>query len=213
MSPRPHTLAFETSGRTTSVALARGGALLAERTAPPDLRHAAGLLPVADELLREHAARVADVGLVCVSIGPGSFTGLRVGVVAAKTLAYATGCKLVAVPTLRVLAEHVDSARDGDRAVVALDARQGNVFTATFRRAAGDWVEEEPARLDRLADVLARTPPPVTVVGDDRPARAAHVLALGERAAARGAFADPMTLVPAYVRRPEPEERRLTQAR
>src|SRR4051794_137410 len=97
-------LAIETSGRTGSVAAVEGGVVLAERDFPHGLQNAALILPLLDELCRGQGWKPSDVGELYVSAGPGSFTGLRIGVTLAKTLALSTGAKIVAVPTVAVLA-------------------------------------------------------------------------------------------------------------
>jgi tRNA threonylcarbamoyladenosine biosynthesis protein TsaB len=168
-----------------------------------------------------------------VSVGPGSFTGLRIGVTAAKTIAFATGAKLIAVPTTRVLL--ANAPPDAREAVIVLDAKRGQIFTARFvcddgnGDAEGDWSEAEPEHLDTLAAVLSRCGRPMHLIGEGLPyhapaaqedgvvvtpestwqARAAAVAALGDGKAAAGEFTDPFRLTPVYVRRPEPEEKRL----
>jgi tRNA threonylcarbamoyl adenosine modification protein YeaZ len=234
----PRTLAIETSGKIGSVAVAEGARVLAEESFPHHFQHAAGLLPLIDKLTRQVGWRPGDVERVCVSVGPGSFTGLRIGVTAAKTIAFATNAKLIAVPTTRVLLANAPA--DAREVVIVLDAKRGQVFTARFTKAArglasqsdhpdDDWTEAEPEHLDTLAAVLLRSARPVHLIGEGLPyhaaaaegdgvittpestwqARAAAVAALGDRMAAAGAFTDPFRLTPVYVRRPEPEEKRL----
>jgi tRNA threonylcarbamoyladenosine biosynthesis protein TsaB len=220
-------LALETSGRSGSVALLRHGRLLGERSYPHGLHHATAIVPLLDQLLREHQASPADVAEVYVSTGPGSFTGLRVGVMIAKSLSFATGAKLVAVPSVRVLAENApDQAR---HVVVVLDAKRGQVFTATFDRSDdGTLIETQPARLARLQDVLAQTPRPVHVLGEGVPyhrdsiesdvmvcdestwiARASVVASVGQSMAKQGGYVDAYKITPTYIRLPEAEEKRL----
>ena len=224
-----YALALETSGRVGSVALARDGVVIGERSYPHGLMHAAAIVPMIDELFREHGLSPADADHIYVSVGPGSFTGLRVGVTLAKTLAYATGAKVVAVPSVRVLTENAPA--DAQRAAIVLDAKRGQIFTATFERDdGGEWTEREPARLDRLTEVVARTPRPLHLLGDGLPfhrdaiadaldviladestwqARASVVARLGALMATRGEFADAFVLQPTYVRLAEAEEKRL----
>src|SRR5947209_9406441 len=103
----PRAIAIETSGRIGSVALVEGGgAVVAEEHFPHGLKHAAEILPMIDRLCRARGWKAADFEQLYVSAGPGSFTGLRIGITLAKTLAFAMGLKLVAVPTLRVLVEN-----------------------------------------------------------------------------------------------------------
>src|SRR3954451_7626738 len=100
-------LALETSARSGSVALVNDdGTLLAEEQFPHDLKHAAALISILDALTKRHAWSPRDVREIYVSAGPGSFTGLRVGITAAKTLALALDARVVAVPTTDVLARN-----------------------------------------------------------------------------------------------------------
>src|SRR5687767_2083935 len=99
-------LAIETSGRTGSIALAHDGQILEEQTFPHGLQHAAEILPALDRLTAAQHWKPTDLQELYVSAGPGSFTGLRIGITLAKTLAFATGVKLVAVPTVNVLAQN-----------------------------------------------------------------------------------------------------------
>lgn len=104
-TPAPRILALETSSTSGSLALAdESGRLLAQRRLPRRPRVAQTLIPAIDEMFRAAGWRPSDVGLVAVVHGPGSFTGLRVGVTAAKTFAYALRIDLLGVDTLEVLA-------------------------------------------------------------------------------------------------------------
>src|SRR4051794_20872764 len=103
-------LLIETSGRVGQVGLALGPRLLAERALDATRRHARDLAPAAAELLRGQGWRPRDLAAVLVSLGPGSYTGLRVGVMSAKALAYAIGCAVEGVPTFDVIAGQADVA-------------------------------------------------------------------------------------------------------
>ncbi len=222
-------LAIETSGRVGSVALVDDQTILPEAIFPHGLKHAAELLPLIDRLMAAQGWRPEDLQELYLSIGPGSFTGLRIGVTLAKTLAFARGTRLVAVPSVEVLARNAPP--DCQNALIVLDAKRGQVFTARFARRGDHLVELEPAHLDRLADILQRTPRPVHLIGEGLPfhqaaltpddpsliqtspelwrARASAVAELGLARARRGQFADPDTLTPLYIRLPEAEEKRL----
>lgn len=221
-------LAIETSGRIGSVALARDGAVVASDQFPHGLQHAAQILPRIDALCRAQQLTPTDLDELYVSAGPGSFTGLRIGVTLAKTMALATGVKLVAVPSVEVLVQNAPP--DARNVIIVLDAKRDQIFTARFSRIAGDdWKTEEPARLDSLAAMLQRSPRPVHLIGEGIPhhqkflppddpqviatapelwrARAEVVADLGYAMARRGEFADPATLTPIYIRKPEAEEK------
>ena len=223
----PRALALETSGRSGSVALARDGVVAAEEQFAHGLKHAAGIIPIVDRLCRAQGWGPRDVDEVYVSVGPGSFTGLRVGVTVAKTLAFATGAKVVAVPTVKVLARNVPAG--WERAVIVLDAKREQVFAAVFENQQGAPAVREPAHLDDLRSVLARTPRPVHLIGEGIPyhqqfipiddpgvivlpsglwqARAGAVVEVGYSLARQDQFTNPDLLTPLYIRRPEAEEK------
>lgn len=138
-------LLFETSGRGGRVGLAVDGAV-AQAALDPARRHARDLAPAAGELLR--AAGLTPKGLhgVMVSIGPGSYTGLRVGVISTKMLAYATGCRLVAVPTFHAIAEQTPAG--ADTVDVIADGLQGLVYAQRFRRAGAGWEPADELRIE-----------------------------------------------------------------
>jgi tRNA threonylcarbamoyladenosine biosynthesis protein TsaB len=220
-------IAIETSGRVGSIAVVDGAGVVVEEQFQHGLKHAAQIVPIVDRLCRERSWSPRDLDHLYVSVGPGSFTGLRIGITLAKTLAFATGVKLVAVPTVRVLVENAPA--DAQHVIIVLDAKRDQIFTARFERDGAAWIEREPAHLGSLTDMLARSPRPVLLIGEGIPyherfvpkeagvavsppemwsARAAAVAKLGIAMAARGEFADPYTLAPIYIRKPEAEERR-----
>src|SRR5947209_3416541 len=127
-------LLIETSGRIGRVGIAAGRTLLAERRLDEKRRHARDLAPAVADLLREQAWTPRDLAAVVVGIGPGSYTGLRVGIMSAKALAFATGCRLVGVPTFHVLAFQAETP--AAELVLVADAQREKVYFQTFRRAA-----------------------------------------------------------------------------
>ena len=223
----PRAIAIETSSRIGSIALADGERVLAERQFEHGLQHAAMILPIIDSLCREQAWGPRDVEQVYVSAGPGSFTGLRIGITLAKTMALATGVKLVAVPSTRVIVEN--APRGAKHVVIVLDAKREQIFTARFERVGKEWVEREAAHLDSLAAMIARSPRVVHLIGEGIPyheriidrgdasvivtaqelwrPRASVVAKLGAEMARRGEFCDPDQLIPIYIRRAEAEEK------
>ena len=219
-------LAIETSSRIGTLALIEEGRVVAEDRFPHGLQHAAQLVLRIDQLCRCRGCGPRDLEELYVSIGPGSFTGLRIGITLAKTLAFATGSRIVAVPTVRVLAQNAPAdARD---LIVLLDAKRGQIFTARFAREQGRWAEREPAHLDDLASMLARAPRPIWLLGEGIeqhheaiPAdeeslvlappdlwqpRAAEVARIGLDLASQKAFVEPDRLTPLYIRKPEAQE-------
>lgn len=225
-------LAIETSGRTGSVALATDGRAVASESFEHGLQNAAKILPIIDGLCRAQGWTPCDLEHVYVSIGPGSFTGLRVGVTIAKTLSLATGAKLVAVPSTRVLVENAPP--EATNVIIVLDAKRGHVFTARYERGADGWTEREPAHLAKLSEVIARSPRPAHLIGEGIPYHtaeidpadgsvvvtpestwrgSAEVLArLGYAMSQRGEFTGADRMTPHYIRLPEAEEKRLHAA-
>ncbi len=220
-------LAVETSGMEASIALAVGDQLVTEQTLDTaGRRNARLLIPAVDELLKHAFLAPAEIDVVAVSIGPGSFTGLRVGVVFAKTFAWANSAKLVAADTLQALAQRV-APTDCEVTVIS-DAQRGDVFVNSYR---GTEVMEPTGtvRIESLDTVLAGlqthshsllTGPGVPRFADQLPdsivtAEAEHQM---PQAAAllpsvrclirKDQWADPDTLEPVYLRRSYAEESR-----
>jgi tRNA threonylcarbamoyladenosine biosynthesis protein TsaB len=128
----PRILALETSGTSGSVAALEGDSLLAEHCLDPSLRSARSLAPGIARLLAEVGWQPRDVRIVAVTAGPGSFTGLRVGLTTAKTIAYAVGAEVLGVNTLEVLAGQAPADAHVVRAVI--DAQRQELFAAEFHR-------------------------------------------------------------------------------
>jgi tRNA threonylcarbamoyladenosine biosynthesis protein TsaB len=130
-------LAFDTSGFAGSVALLQRDSVLTERVLDPLRRSAQTLAPTIAEILATRGFRPQDVNLVATTVGPGSFTGLRVGVTAAKAFAYAVGADVLALGTLEVIAEQVPreslTPAAGSEIHVVLDAQRKELFLGRFR--------------------------------------------------------------------------------
>ncbi len=122
-------LILETSGRVGQVGLARGDVLVREAMLDATRRHARDLSTTVSRLLAEESVTPRELAGIIVGIGPGGYTGLRVGVMSAKALAYAVGCPLVAVPTFHAIA-HQSPAYE--RLWVIADALQGAIYLQRF---------------------------------------------------------------------------------
>jgi tRNA threonylcarbamoyladenosine biosynthesis protein TsaB len=126
-------LGIETSTPRISVALVDGDTLLAEREVMVE-RNRTGLMPVIDELFTAVGLEPHGLDAVAVGAGPGSFTGLRIGMATAKGIAFASGRPLWAVSSLAAIA-HTELGRDPAGLVVAvLDARKGEIYAGAYRR-------------------------------------------------------------------------------
>ncbi len=221
-------LAIETSGRVGSVALGRGAELLAVATFQTTHGHGVELLPTADRLCREAGLSPDVVGQVYVSGGPGSFTGLRIGITFAKAMSMAVGAAVVRVPTLDVIAQNaLGMDVRPSRVVVVLDAKRRRIYTATFTLESDRYLpvdeaaERDPTQyLPGLGPVAAlgegipyhapavQAADNVTVLPDSLSrARAEVVFELGRQAAAAQQFISIDELTPIYIRRPEAEEK------
>jgi tRNA threonylcarbamoyladenosine biosynthesis protein TsaB len=144
----PRLLILETSGRVGQVAVASGPILRAVRRLDEARRHARDLSPAVALLLTSQGWSPRDVHAVIVSRGPGSYTGLRVGIMSAKAFAYATGCALVAVDTFEVIARQAPT--EATALHVIADAQQGKVYVQ------GLWREHEESGWSPLAPLEVR---------------------------------------------------------
>jgi len=219
-------LAVETSQRPGGVALAVGDAAPVGRPLTADRANAAELFPAIEQLLREAGRRLLDVTVLAYSCGPGSFTGLRVAATLGRMLQSTVGCRVVAVPTLEVIARNaLAHPQRPRRLAVMLDARRGQVFGGLFERLGEELVTLVPAGLFEPQAWLRELGSPLWVLGAGVgsiaaaivagatvleesywPARAEQVAAIGVRLAAAGRFCSPEQIVPLYIRPPECEE-------
>lgn len=122
-------LILETSGRVGQVGLARGDVLVREAMLDATRRHARDLSSTVSRLLAEESVTPRELAGIIVGIGPGGYTGLRVGVMSAKALAYAAGCPLIAVPTFHAIAHQSPAC---ERLWVLADALQGAIYLQRF---------------------------------------------------------------------------------
>ncbi len=218
---RPVSIAIETSCRRGGVALGAGESLLETATFRSDRRHAVQLVPRLAELLGRAGLKPADLNEVYVSVGPGSFTGLRVGITVARTLAQAVaGLRCVAVPTVEAVAEHA-AETDFENLGVVMDAKGETIFAAVFARCGGRVVAKSPPGLIEAGRFVAEAPRPITLIGEGL---WYHDLAgegitlggedlwlptpegvwrVGRRMAAAGQFIAREHLLPLYLRKPE----------
>lgn len=223
-------LSIESATPRGSVALAGPGCVLAERPLPSGRQASETFLPAVEALLREAGCPPGAVTHVAVSAGPGSFTGLRVGMSAAKGFAFGWSVPLVPVPTLKALAMRFPA--DGAAICPVLDAKKTQVYAGIYRWEGGECVCVVPDAAvapDRLPDILppgrvlfcgdgirpygalfrdrmrerALFPPP----GDEFPS-AGTVGLLAAALIAAGTAADLRTAIPRYLRRSEAEIKR-----
>ena len=222
-------LAFETSAKAASVALMEDGRLLAESYQNTGLTHSQTLLSMAQNLLTTCGLTPAEVDAAAVAAGPGSFTGIRIGVAAAKGFAWGRELPLYGVSTLEAMALSL-GAMSGT-VCACMDARRSQVYNALFRADAGSVTrlcEDRAISLEDLAQELKAISGPIYVVGDGaqlccrtltdlpllpvpehrRHQRASGVALAAFRQAQDGAPCDGAAMVPNYLRLSQAERER-----
>ena len=160
-------LAFETSAKAASVALMENGKLLGEAYQNTGLTHSQTLMVMAEDVLKQCGKLAADVEAVAVAEGPGSFTGVRIGVAAAKGFAWGKEIPCYGVSTLEAMAESL-GAFDG-YVCPCMDARRSQVYNALFLAEMGKLTRVAEDRAVALADLkeeLKNLPKSVFLVGD-----------------------------------------------
>ena len=223
-------LTVDTSGPVCGVALTRDGQIAYEAAAVNKRTHSASLMPMVDEALRRSSLQLKDVDLFAAVVGPGSFTGVRIGVSTVKGMAHGAGKPCAGVNALEALAAGI---ADTDMLVCPIqDARAGQVYGAAFSTGMPPkrLVEDMAAKLDVYLDAAlkaAKTGQKLCFVGDGVATyREAIQTALGDRAvfpaahlsilrpssaALLASFAEPvdyLTLMPYYLRAPQAERAR-----
>ena len=181
MAPKPLILAVETSSRIGSVAIALGDQILAETAFSGPMRHSAELFPAIRSLLDRFSRKPQEIEHIYISVGPGSFTGLRIAVTTAKAMHLANPqrrTKIVAVDTLDVIAanaidlttENPVQASSHERIAAVLDAKRSQFFIAVYQLTSdGIWKKTLPDSLmtaPQFLDKFASSAQPVWLLGD-----------------------------------------------
>ena len=160
-------LAFETSAKAASVALTENGILLGESYQNTGLTHSQTLMVMAEDTLKQCGKTAADVNAVAVAAGPGSFTGVRIGVAAAKGFAWGAELPCYGISTLEAMAESLN-VYDG-YVCACMDARRAQVYNALFSAESGTLTRITEDRAIALADLkeeLKNLKKPIFLVGD-----------------------------------------------
>ncbi len=227
-------LAFETSAKAASVALMEGGKLLGESYQNTGLTHSQTLMVMAEDLLKTCGYTPQQVEAVAVAAGPGSFTGVRIGVAAAKGFAWGLEIPCYGVSTLEAMALGLGTY--SGYVLPVMDARRNQVYTALFHAEGGSCQrirEDRAISLEELAEDIKNLTEPVFLVGDGsvlcyntlldtvpgliRPEehrmhqRAAGVALAAERMIAAGLPGDGAALTPNYLRLSQAERERLAR--
>lgn len=159
-------LGIETSNSPLSIAIVKDGKVLVEIVQNLKLTHSATAMPTIAELFKKASLKPADIDAIAVSEGPGSYTGLRIGVTIAKTLAWTLQKPLVGISSLKVLAANVE---ENNGFVCSLfDARRQNVYAAVYRgNSLEPVISEQHSSMDDLLDQLQKLNEPIVFVGND----------------------------------------------
>ena len=227
-------LALETSAKSVSAAVVENGTVLCSTYQNTGLTHSRTLMPLVDSMLRTADLTTGDIELIAVAQGPGSFTGLRIGVSAAKGLAWTLDVPCCGVSTLLAMAQNL---RHADATIIcAMDARRNQVYNAIFRAKDGvleRLCDDRAIGLAELAEELKQDESLKFVVGDGAklcytylqqqgiacrlapPAlvmqHAAGVALAAEELAAEGQTVSAHQLVPVYLRLSQAERERLAR--
>ena len=221
-------LAIDTATQVSSVAVASEGRLLSELTMQGKLTHSETLLPHIEQVLKMAAVDKSQLTGIVVSNGPGSFTGLRIGLAAAKAMSYVLGIPLVGVSTLQAMAYQLPVP--GVRLMCLLDAQKGNAYVESYKWENNNLQVVEAVKVAKISDIVAgcgQFAEQVILLGDavqkkiagkiELPAnvstamphlimpRAACVAMLGQQRLLAGDADNVMDLEPVYIRRSEAE--------
>lgn len=147
-------LAIDTATRITSIALHNGDDVLAEQTWASGSAHHAILPRAIDDMLRGCDTSAAELDALAVCNGPGSYTGMRIGVALAKGIATVNDLPLVGVSTLDILAAGTPITGTRHKLIVVVQAGRGRIIAATYRVKKGEWVEQIPAEITTWDDLL-----------------------------------------------------------
>ena len=227
-------LAFETSAKAASVALMDENRLLGEAYQNTGLTHSQTLMVMAEDLLRTCGKKPEQVEAVAVAAGPGSFTGVRIGVAAAKGFAWGGEIPCYGVSTLEAMARNLDVYQG--YVLPVMDARRSQVYTALFHAEKGKLTQVLPDRaisLQQLQEDVNNLKQPIFLVGDGSilcynairesvpqlilpgehrmHQRAAGVALAAQQAIREGKTGDGGTLTPNYLRLSQAERERLAR--
>ena len=230
-------LAFETSAKAVSCAVAADGVPIASAWQQTGLTHSRTLMPMVEAMLSNSDMALSDMDAIAVAAGPGSFTGLRIGIAAAKGLAWGAEKPCIAVSTLEAMATPLRHM-EGHVILCAMDARRQQIYNALFLAQGDSLARLCPDRaiaLEELAAEVQRETRPITVVGDGaalchdfltqagipcamapihlRAQSAAGVALAAEPLAKAGKFVSAQDLSPVYLRLSQAERERLEKLR
>ena len=162
-------LALESSAKAASAAVSRDGELLAMEFQNNGMTHSRTLLPMAEQVMERCGLTYRMLDALAVSHGPGSFTGIRIGVSTVKGLCWAAEKPAIGVSTLEAMAWNAVCAPAGSVICCAMDARRNQIYNALFEFVDGAphrLTEDRPIALDELTESLKKYEKPIFVLGD-----------------------------------------------
>lgn len=178
---KPTVLALDSATAACSVAVWSGGRIVARRFAPMATGHAQALVPLIEAAMAESGMGFPSLDHIAVTVGPGAFTGLRVGIAAAQGIALAAGKPIGGVTTLETVAHAADGrARAGAVLLVAIESKRREIFVQSF---AADLSPLDAPAAVLPEDLCAHVPPGALAVAGDAAPRAAEALRAGGRQA------------------------------
>ncbi|MDD5135039.1 MAG: tRNA (adenosine(37)-N6)-threonylcarbamoyltransferase complex dimerization subunit type 1 TsaB [Phycisphaerae bacterium] len=224
----PLTIALETSGRIGSVSIGMGQNLSDEKAFSAPLKHSAELFDTIIQLLKNLNKKPNQIEHIYISIGPGSFTGIRISVAVAKMMALVLHTKIVAVSTTDAMAINVTD-KNINRIAAVIDAKRNQFFIAAFEKQNGTWQKILPDCMltaEEFKERFDKPEKPIWLLGEGLlyysekfktdnikildpqywSPRAGNVFRIGAKMALEGKSSDPLSLAPFYLRRTEAEE-------
>jgi len=162
-------LAIDTSNQAMSIAVLDGERIIGEITTNIKRNHSERLMPAIDELMNDVQWKPSELDRIVVAKGPGSYTGLRIGVTIAKTLAWTLGVELVGISSLKTLAGNCESSTH--YLVPLFDARRKNIYTGLYQWKNGNLVQIEPdthISAELWAEHLSGREGTFELIGEDR---------------------------------------------
>lgn len=232
---KPLIIALETSGRKGSVAIASGDTLLEQKEFSAPMKHSAELFGAIEDLLIKHKKDPPDIKQVHISVGPGSFTGLRIAVTFAKTMNLANNSKIIAIDSLDVIAANIKPKKEYKNIATVLDAKRSQFFIAVYKQVDFKFEKIQADSLmtsEEFKEKYVNNKNPIWLLGEGLVfykekfksdgihfldekywwPQASNVYKLGYQKALKNMFENPLKLQPLYLRQPQLGKSKLIQS-
>ncbi|MGC8595862.1 MAG: tRNA (adenosine(37)-N6)-threonylcarbamoyltransferase complex dimerization subunit type 1 TsaB [Candidatus Kryptoniota bacterium] len=214
----PRILSIETATKICSAAIVENGHALADFTVVSKNVHVERLMPMIISIFENSHLKFSDIDAIAVSIGPGSFTGLRIGLSTAKGIAYALDKKIVAVPTLDAIAYRLRASWEGKKIFVVLHARTNEFYLGEYQLKGEKLVRIDEYKVASTSEILSLLTGDEVLTGEGaelllksgvtsklapeelRSASALSVGLIGEEKFMQGEFAEIESVVPLYLK-------------